>query len=261
MAFFRIRIRIPSLFVEVIKKFRGEYRVYTHRITRNSSPIVIGCIFVPINLFVLRERRWSELIVPPYHVTVNGHVILTSVGKWALYNCIDVTLYRYRICDRLILNPSSSHAPKPIRINIGRKVRPSTTPPCLYHCPWNLSNWKFDFPSIFDRIEQEKYPWLIAWSGLPTPTTWRHPPNDIAQIASRCSSVATDRFVLINRNLLFSRPTGFPPSLPPYPRNNFIIPTRIRSVFDRDASGISRPISIILISARPTYASLPSLSA
>lgn len=169
MAFFRIRIRIPSLFVEVIKKFRGEYRVYTHRITRNSSPIVIGCIFVPINLFVLRERRWSELIVPPYHVTVNGHVILTSVGKWALYNCIDVTLYRYRICDRLILNPSSSHAPKPIRINIRRKV-------CAHRRTPRRS--LRSILHVFDRIEN-----ILGWSrARDYPRTWRHPTrNDIAQ--------------------------------------------------------------------------------
>lgn len=90
-----------------------------------------------------------------------------------------MTLYRYRICDRLILNPSSSHAPKPIRINYPSKfVRAHRRNPSSYLYPPSVekrSDRRLSFPTEIPRFRSNprriEYPWLIARGrGLPTPT-------------------------------------------------------------------------------------------
>lgn len=79
-------------------------------------------------------------------------------------------------------------------------------PARLFHHSWNPTD-RASSPtygnSIFHVRSRRIYPWLIARSGLPTPrdltsSAQRYRAND----AVSTPSVATDRFVSINRNLL-----------------------------------------------------------
>lgn len=158
----------------------------------------------------------------------------------------------------------------PYKLSVEIRACPSTKPFLLPLYPPSVekrSDRRLSFPTEIPRFRSNprriEYPWLIARGrGLPTPTcltsSKRYRANVFRYRAQR--QIDSSRLTGI---FLFA---SFPPSLSPSLSSdaiNFIIRViwdkeRVRS---RCIRHLAADIDNFLISARPTYASLPSLSA